>query len=290
MERYEIAIVGTGPAGLEAAITAKIRNKKIILIGSKDSSVKVEKAHEIQNYLGLPKISGENLKKAYLDHLASMDIEITEDRVVSIYSYGDYFALQTKEGMVEADAVILATGVMAGKMYPGEEALLGRGVSYCATCDAPLYKGKVTAVIASSPKEEDEANFLAEYADKVIYFPLYEGDVHTNEAVEVIHEKPTEILGEMKATTLKTNANEYASDGVFILREAVSPGQLVPGLETEGPHVKVNLDMSTNIKGCFACGDIAGTPYQYIKSAGQGNVAALSAVNYLAEKQRNQTK
>ena len=75
--------------------------------------------------------------------------------------------------------------------------------------------------------------------------------------------------------------NEYDIDGLFILRESVAPKQLVPGLETDGPHVKVNLDMSTNIPGLFACGDIAGLPYQYIKSAGQGNVAALSAVKYL---------
>lgn len=282
--RYDIAIVGTGPAGLEAAITAKVRNKNIILIGSKDSSDKVFKAHEILNYLGLPKIKGEDLQKAYLNHLKEMDIEITEDRVIAIYSYGDYYALQLKESMVEADAVILATGVVAGKPYPGEEEFLGRGVSYCATCDAALYKGKVTAVIGFNPKEEAEANFLSEYASKVYYIPMYDEVQNLNDNIEVIKEKPQSILGEMKVTALKTDQNEYPVDGIFILREAVSPGQLVPGLVTDGPHVKVDLNMATSMKGCFACGDIAGTPYQYIKSAGQGNVAALSAVNYLTTK------
>lgn len=288
MSRYDIVIIGTGPAGLEAAITAKIRNKNILLIGSKESSIKVQKAHEIQNYLGLPAIAGSDLQAAFLKHAADMGVEITDDRVVAIYSYGDYFALQTRDGMYETDAVILATGVVAGKPYPGENEFLGRGVSYCATCDAPLYKGKVTAVIGSSPKEEEEANFMSEYAEKVYYFPLYNEEPQVNSSIEVIREKPLEILGDQKVTTLKTDGNEYSVDGVFVLREAVSPGQLVPGLETEGPHVKVNLDMSTNIPGCYACGDIAGTPYQYIKSAGQGNVAALTAVNYLAEKARLQ--
>ena len=86
----------------------------------------------------------------------------------------------------------------------------------------------------------------------------------------------------MKAETLKTDGGEHEVACVFILREAQFPGQLVPGLATEGPAVKVNMQMETNIPGLFACGDIAGQPYQYIKAAGQGNVAALSAVNYLA--------
>lgn len=287
MSRYDIAIIGTGPAGLEAAITSKVRNKNILLLGSKDSSLKVEKAHEIQNYLGLPAIKGSDLQKAYLDHLAKMEIEITDDRAVTIYNLGDYFGIQTREGMYEASSIILATGVVASKPYPGEEMYLGKGVSYCATCDAPLYKGKVTAIIGSSPKEEPEVDFMQEYADTVYYFPLYKEDVHVKDSVKVIREKPQEILGDKMVTALKTDANTYEVDGVFVLREAVSPGQLLAGLETEGPHVKVNLDMSTNIPGVFACGDIAGAPYQYIKSAGQGNVAALSAVNYLAEKERN---
>lgn len=282
MTRYDIAIIGTGPAGLEAAITSKIRNKEILLLGSKNSSLKVEKAHEIQNYLGLPAIPGHELKDRFMDHLKQMDVEVTEDRAVAIYKLGDYFGIQTKEGIYETRSIILATGVVMAKPYPGEEEFLGKGVSYCATCDAPLYKDKVTAIIGANPSEEAEADFMAEYAAKVYYFPLYKDEVHVKEGIEVIHEKPLEVLGDMKVSTLKTEANSYDVDGVFILREAVSPGQLVPGLETEGPHVKVNLDMSTSIPGVFACGDIAGTPYQYIKSAGQGNVAALSAVNYLA--------
>ena len=97
-------------------------------------------------------------------------------------------------------------------------------------------------------------------------------------------EKPAEITGTMKVEQLKTDGKLYPVDGIFILREAVFPGQLVPGLKTEKNHAAVNLQMETNVAGLFACGDIAGTPYQYIKAAGQGNVAALSAVSYLNRK------
>ncbi len=283
MSRYDILIIGTGPAGLEAAITAKVRNKNILLIGSKNSSTKVEKAHTVENYLGLPHISGTDMQKAFLDHIANLGIEITEDQVIAVYNMTDYFMVQTKTTYYEASSVILATGVLTSKPYPNEEALLGKGVSYCATCDGALYKNKTVAVIATSKEEEDEVLFLKEYASKVHYFPLYQ-DYSDLKDIDIHTEKPLEIIGTNNVEKLVTDQNEYVIDGLFILRESVAPKQLVPGLETDGPHAKVNLDMSTNIPGVFACGDIAGLPYQYIKSAGQGNVAALSAVKYLASK------
>ena len=278
---YDIAIIGTGPAGLEAAITAKVRNKNLILFGSKESSVKVSKAHTILNYLGLPEVSGAAMQKAFLDHTAKMGIEITEEQITAVYAMGESFMIQGAVNMYEAKSVILATGVVAAKPYPNEDELLGRGVSYCATCDAALYKGKTAVVIASSAKEEAEADFLAEYAAKVYYIPLYRDEVHVKDCIEVVNAKPVEIIGTSSVEKLKTDQGEIETDGIFILREAVAPGKLVPGLETEGAHVKVGIDMSTSIPGCFAAGDIAGLPYQYIKSAGQGNTAALSAVSYL---------
>ena len=286
MERYDIAIIGTGPAGLEAAITAKVRNKKIILFGNKNLSMKVEKAHTIQNYLGLPNIAGEDLKAAYENHLKTMDIQITEDKINAVYAMGEYFALQGNGTNYEAQTVILATGVSTAKAYPGEEEFLGRGVSYCATCDAPLYKGKTAAIIGFSPKEEAEADFMAEMADKVYYFPMYEGAVKVSDTIEVIQDKPVAVEGTMKVQELVTEKGSYAVDGVFFLRESVSPAQLVPGLKIEDNHIAVDRQLRTNIAGCFACGDAVGAPYQYIKSAGEGNVAALSAVAYLAEKRR----
>ena len=281
MERYDIAIIGTGPAGLSAAITATIRNKKVLLLGSRDLSGKLSKAHEIQNYLGFPAVKGEDLAAAFQKHIAEMGISITEKRVSAVYAMGDYFALQAGEDMVEATAVILATGVVQGKPLPGEEELLGRGVSYCATCDAPLYRGKTAAVIGYSPREEAEVAFLSEVCTEVLYFPVYKEETDLPASVRVIREKVTGVENQDGKRLVRTAEGTYTVDGVFILREAVSPGQLVPGLPTEGPHVTVNRKMEAGIPGVFACGDIVGTPYQYIKSAGEGNVAALSAVSYL---------
>lgn len=286
MERYDIAIIGTGPAGLTAAITAKIRNKKILLLGNKDLSMKIQKAHEIKNYLGLANIAGQDLATAFKEHLTKMDIEITEDKVNGVYDMGSYFGIQAANGIYESDAVILSTGVVMGKPYPGEMEYLGKGVSYCATCDAPLYKNKTVAIIGFSQKEEEEADFMAEIANKVYYIPMYKEDVHVADSIEVIRELPTEITGTDLVKQLHTKENVYDIDGVFILRESVSPTQLVPGIETEDNHVVVTRKMETNFNGCFACGDIVGKPYQYIKAAGEGNVAALSAVSYLDQKKR----
>ena len=225
------------------------------------------------------------MQQAFLQHIRQMDITITEKKVNTIYPMGDFFGIQMGMEMAQADTVILATGVTADKPYPGENELLGKGVSYCATCDAPLYRGRTVAVIGFGPKEEEEAAFLAEVAEKAYYFPMYKGDIHAD--VTVIREKPEAILGEEKVQSVRTASQEYPVDGVFVLRESILPEHLLKGLQLEGNRVVVNLNMETNIPGCFACGDLAGKPYQYIKAAGQGNVAALSAVEYLARKKNS---
>ncbi len=281
MPRFDIAIIGSGPAGISAAITAKVRNKNIILFGS-GMSEKVTKAHEIRNYTGIPDISGEELGGAFSSHLDALDIKITAERVTSVYAMGDYFALQTAVNTIfEASTVIIATGATQAKPIEGESEFLGRGVSYCATCDAFFYRGKTVAVIGDNNEAAHEAEFLAETCDKVYYLPI-KGDANfSTDNIEVIAAKPLKIAGDMKVSALITDKGEISADGVFILRDSVSPDKLLAGLEMNGAHIKVDINMKTNIDGCFACGDIAGTPYQYIKAAGQGNSAALGAVMYL---------
>ena len=288
MERYDIAIIGTGPAGLEAAITGTIRNKKVLLVGSRDLSMKLTKAHEIQNYLGFPAVKGEDLAKAFQKHLDQLGIGITEERISAVYAMGDYYAMQAGEQMLEATTVILATGVVQGKPLPGEEENLGHGVSYCATCDAALVRGKRVAVVGYSAREEAEAAFLSEICPEVLYFPMYRDVNQLPEKVTVIPETVNEVRKQAGKMTIYTSENSYTAEAVFVLREAVAPGQLVPGLETEGAHVRVNRRMETNLPGCYACGDLTGTPYQYIKAAGEGNIAALSAVGYLDQKKHRE--
>lgn len=280
-ERFDIAIIGSGPAGLSAALNAKIRKQNFIIFGTKGLSSKLIKAHEINNYLGFYGKSGKEIAAEFQSHVEAMGIEITEERVNNIYSMGEYFALMVNDKMYEATSIILATGIQYGKPFPGEERLLGKGVGYCATCDAPLYKDKVVTIIAYSKKEEEEADFIATIASKVYYIPMYKEEVDVHPSIEVIKDDPVSIEGEEKLEKLVLKNGEIVTDGLFILRESISPGQLVPGLKIVDNHVEVDRTMKTNLNGCFAAGDIVGRPYQYIKSAGEGNIAALSAASYV---------
>ena len=288
--RYDVAVIGTGPAGVSAAITAKVRNKSVLLIGSADISDKVAKAHSIRNYPGLPDIAGSELAAKLQEHLRQMEIEITDRKVTMVYAMGDYYSLQIDQEFVEATSVILAIGVSFGKPLPGEDENLGRGVSYCATCDGALYRGKEAVIVGYAPKEEADARFLSELADKVTYIPVYKKDEMPADPaqlfpgidnIEVVVAKPAAIEKRDGKMVLTTDQGEIISDGIFLLRESVSPGKLVPGLELDGNHIKVDRGMAANLPGLFAAGDITGTPYQYIKAAGEGNVAALSAVSYI---------
>jgi thioredoxin reductase (NADPH) len=280
-ERYDIAIIGSGPAGISAALNAKIRKKKFIIFGNKELTPKLAKAHEINNYLGFYRKSGKEIQEEFLNHLKEMDIKITEEKINNVYAMGDYFALMVNEKMYEATTVILATGVQYGKLFTGEERMLGKGVGYCATCDAPLYKGKVVTIVSYNKHEEAEANFIATIASKVHYIPMYEEEVEVDSSIEIIKDTPFEIIGEDKVSKLKLKSSEIDTDGIFILRDSISPGQLVPGLNIVDNHIEVDRLMKTNINGCFAAGDVVGKPYQYIKAAGEGNIAALSAVSYI---------
>lgn len=280
-ERYDLAIIGSGPAGLSAALNAQIRKKKFIIFGTNELSGKLTKAEKINNYLGFYGKSGKEIRDEFNNHLKSMDIKITEEKINNIYSMGEYYVLMANDKIYEATAVILATGVNFGKPLKGEEQFLGKGVGYCATCDAPLYKDKIITIIAYNKHDEDEANFMGTIASKVYYIPMYKEDVEVDDSIEVVFDIPKEIHGDNRVEKLILKNSEIITDGIFILRDSVSPGQLVPGLEMDGNSVKVDRKMQSNLKGCFAAGDIVGAPYQYIKAAGEGNIAALSAVSYI---------
>ncbi|KAJ52279.1 thioredoxin reductase (NADPH) [Clostridium tetanomorphum] len=281
---YDIAIIGSGPAGLSAAINAKIRNKNIIVFGNKELSYKLIKAPKINNYLGFYDVSGQELKNQFEKHIEAMGINIVQEKINAVYAMGDYFSLMVNEKSYDTKSVIIATGMEYNKPIKGEEEFLGRGVGYCATCDAPLYKGKVVTIIGYNKEAEEEANFVSELASKVYYIPMYRNSYGLKENIEIVEDKPVEIQGENLVSKLLLKDKVISTDGVFVLKDSVSPAQLVPGLEMENGHIKVDRNMKTNIEGCFAAGDCIGKPYQYIKSAGEGQVAALNAVSYLDSK------
>lgn len=278
--RYELAIIGCGPAGMAAALNAKIRKRDFIVMGSEFCSPKLSKAPRIDNWLGFPEIGGEELRQRFLNHLDEMEIPIVTFKVTNVYP-GPPFTLLGKDRSIEADAVILATGVSVSKLFPGEAELLGRGVGYCATCDGPLYKDKKVAILSYTKEGEDEANFMADICAKVYYIPYYNDLLHLDQRVEVKKSKVSGILGSQGVEFLKLEEEELAVDGVFIMRETLPAEQLISGLEMEEGAIKVNHKLETNIPGLFAAGDCTGQPYQLIKAAGEGGTAALHAVKYL---------
>lgn len=286
-DRLDVAIIGSGPAGLSAALNLSIRKKKFKIFGSADFSTKIVKAHEINNYLGCPNMSGSELKDQFQKHLDSLEVEITEDKIQNVYNMGDYFALVGMNTQYEARAIILATGMYASSTLPGETEFLGRGVGYCATCDGNLYRDKVVTIVAYSKHEEAEANFMAELASKVYYIPLYKEEVEVDSSIEIVKGKPISIEGDMKVRKLTMEDREIETDGLFILRDSIPASQLLQGLDMDSNHIKVDRNMATSMAGVFAAGDIVGLPYQYIKSAGEGNIAGLSAVSYIGKIDRS---
>lgn len=281
---FDTAIIGTGPAGISAALTLRALKKQVILFGSRQLSQKIRVAEQIRNYPGLPEVTGKEMQEAFLQQLDRMEIPIAEKTVTGIYHMGTHYGILCDQESFEAKTVILATGVEAVKPVPGELEFVGRGVSYCATCDGFLYKGKTIGVLCTTKDLEHEIEYLASLAEKVYLIPLYKNVQVKAENITVISKKLDAIEGGMKAERMIFADQTLAVDGIFMLKQAVTPSVLLYGLETEQGHITVDRACRTNLPGCFAAGDCTGRPYQYVKAAGEGNVAAHSAVEFLAQK------
>lgn len=287
MKQVDIAIVGSGPAGISAALNAQIRHKSFYLFGAGALSDKVQRSECIANYPALPNISGMELNRRLIGQLSEAGISVTEKRITGIYKMKKHFVLLADEEEFEAAAVILATGVETVRPVIRERELLGRGVSYCATCDGNLYQGKTIAVVCDNAPMEEEVAYLAGLAGKVYYLPLFQGSTFSSENTKQLTSSIMEILGDDRVSGIRCrNGEEIILDGVFFLKQSVSPAVLLRGLAMEEGHVAADRYMATNIKGCFAAGDCTGTPYQIAKAVGEGNIAAHAAFAYLAEREK----
>lgn len=281
--RYDLAIIGAGPAGLSALLNAKIRNKSVIIFGT-DSPALVN-SESIKNYLGFGDVSGKELNDAFKKSLEAYDYDKSDQKVQQVYAMGDYFGLMLKNNdMVEATSVIVATGIELKKDLINEDKFFAKGVSYCATCDAALFKGKKVLVIGYNEESVEEANFTSEIVDELIFVNMYKDDIKLNDSIKVISgDVPVEFIGEDRASILKFKSGaEISADGFFIIRDSSKPSRLVPSIETDDEHIIVHDNCRTNIRGLYAAGDVAGRPYQINKSVGQGQVAALDAAKYIS--------
>lgn len=264
----DAVIIGGGPGGISAALTLRQRGKTVVIVTAGEEASNLYKAEKVDNYPGLPGVSGKEMLSTMTRQAQDLGVEFRKGHATSIIPMGARFGVAVGSDYLDAGCVILAVGVSMGKPYPGEAEYLGRGVSYCATCDGMMYRNKAVAVIGLSGDAPEEAEFLRGIGCDVEFFDKKRA-------------KRYEIKGERTVTALVADGTEYPVSGVFILRNGVAPDLLLPGLQTQRGIITVDREMKTNLPGVYAVGDCVGAPYQIAKAVGEGNVAALSAVKYL---------
>lgn len=283
---FDLVIVGGGPAGLSAAINAKIRRLDVLVIGEKTGSHRLQKAPQVTNYLGFASISGTQMQQSFIEHAQTLGVVVNHHRVESIIPMDDYFLLVAGEDMINSRSLILATGIPYRPSLAGEARFLGSGLGYCATCDGPLYQNKTVAIIGHDPEAEIEAAFMAGICRTVYYIPRYQLNKELDPRIQVLITEPQAVKGENSLTHLVLKDSELAVDGVFIIGAESAPDRLVPGLTMDDIHIAVNRNQETSIPGLFAAGDCTGSPYQIARAVGEGQVAGLNAARYVADYKR----
>lgn len=267
-EIFDVLIIGSGPAGVSAALTARQRGKSALIISTSMEDSPLYRAELVDNYPGFPAATGAQLVEAFTRHAEASGVKFARGRALAAADMGGVFGVSVGSDFVQGRSLVIAGGLTRAKPYPGEAEYLGRGVSYCATCDGMLYRGKRVAVVGLSADAPEEAEYLRGIGCEVEYFDAQRA-------------RRCEISGGERVTTLSADGADYAVDCVFIFRPGVAPDSLLPGLEVSGGHIKAGADMATNVPGVFAAGDVTGAPYQVAKAVGEGNIAGLSACKYV---------
>ena len=280
--RYDIIVLGSGPAGLSAAVAARGRNKSVLVVGNRWQDSPLARAERVDNYLGLPALTGAELMERFTRHAEESGANLVNGKVISLMAW-EGFHLTVGSELYEGSALILAPGVVRQAKYPGEMEYLGRGVSYCATCDGMLYRGRPVVVVGRSKDAPREAAYLKDLGCQVVYVSPQRPE-RLDPSIPFVQASRLEVAGEQTVTGLRADGALLPCSGVFILREAVAPADLLPGLETENGAVKVDRKLATNLPGVFAAGDCTGEPLQISKAVGEGLVAALSAAEYLDQR------
>ena len=276
---YDIIVLGSGPAGLSAALGARGRGKSVLVIGNPWQDSPLAKAELVDNYLGTPGVTGAEMLEQFTAQVKDAGAEFVTGRAVSLMAYNGFMVTVGSE-FYQSKALILAPGVVRAAKYSGEEQYLGRGVSYCATCDGMLYRNREIVVVGRGKEAPAEANYLQSIGCKVTYV-ANKRPGELDGAIPFVPGARLEVKGEGTVTALSVDGNELPCAGIFILRDAVAPTDLLPQLETENGAVKVDRAMATNVEGVFAAGDCTGAPLQIAKAVGEGHIAALSACEFI---------
>ena len=298
-DSYDVIVLGGGPAGLTAAIyTARFGLRTLIIDGDRLGG-KSRGPHRIDNYPGFPEgITGTELMDKFIEQAKKFGTEFKKETVVGLLPMGGLQMVQTRGGFYEAKAVVVATGIQRRQLsIPGEIEYKGRGVSYCANCDAPFFRGKAVAVVGAGEEAVEDALRLTDFADKIYAIPGGEGyKAGIKELHELLeHEKvvliegadPESIGGNALVEHIALKGGEIDSlevDGVFIILETVPTTSIITdaGIGTDARNcILVDKNQATNVDGVFAAGDCVCGGMQMVTAAGEGGMAGLAALRYL---------
>ncbi len=276
----DIAIVGDGPAGWSCAITARMRGLQVQVITPENTFGWLKTAKQIDNYPGMPEVSGAKMLEVFEKQALDLGAEKMHGLVRQIMPSDQSFLLLVENEVVEAKNVVLAMGAARPKLLTGEEALVGQGVSYCATCDGMFYRQKKIAVLSETETGAHESQFLASLVAQMDYYPIKQHErTNVPTMAQIIDERPTQMERTDGQIALTTKETTRTYDGIFVFRAAMPLGMLLSTLKTEGSFIPVDRNMATNINGVYAAGDCTGQPLQIAKAVGEGNIAAISIAN-----------
>lgn len=295
MKKTDIVIIGSGIAGISAAIYLKRANANFVLLEGNMAGGMLNQLKGVENYPAMPSTTGADILIALMDQLRFNEIPVVYGNVQTILKEGDGFEVVTDVESYDAKAVIVATGVSnSSKTIPGEEKYSGQGVSYCATCDGNFFKGADIAVVGNNNICLEEAMYLSNLAKKIYFVCQDESLQGDAKLIQSINQKTNieflfstqveEIVGDdFGVTGIKVNGEVKDVMGVFPYVGKKSTSQILNNLKPEknGIFIKVDEEMKTNISGLFAAGDVVYKKLkQLITAAGDGATAATSADNY----------
>lgn len=284
-----LVVIGSGPAGISAALYAKRGGAAVTVISKGIAASSLYRAEKIENYYGLADaVSGKELLARGIAGAKNIGVEFITAEVLAIDFSADFksFTVATTAGNVAASAIVIAAGATRNKLLvPQTESFVGRGVSYCATCDAFFYRGKSVGVVGAGSYAEHELRALLPLTKEVTLFTNGENIAFTPiENVRVVTEKISGLKGGEKLTGAELNSGEIvAVDGLFIALGTAGSTELARklGIMLDKNNIKTDSDMRTNVAGIFAAGDCTGGLLQVVKAAHEGAVAGMAAVKFL---------
>ena len=293
---YDVIIIGAGPAGLTSAIySARYKMKTLVLF--KEIGGQMMLAYDIENYPGFRKVSGEELTKKMKAQVDDLKVDMRNEEVVNIVKEQKYYSITTGSNTYKCSAVILSLGTKYKKLnLPEEEKFIGKGLSYCVACDAPLFKDKIVAVIGGSNSAVMDSVVLSKYAKKI--YVIYRGKELRAEPLrieEIKRSKKTEIIydAEIKKingknfveSVILSNNKEIKINGLFIEIGSVPVIYITKKLNIKTDdcgYIITDKNMATNVRGVFAAGDCISKSFRQIATAvNDGCIAAFSAYNYI---------